>query len=55
VIRPHFWFRAAVGQDTCHVTPQIAGRAYELYEQRGHREGHADQDWLQAEREIRRN
>jgi hypothetical protein len=36
------------------VTPQIAKRAYELYEQRGRREGHAVQDWLQAEREIRK-
>ena len=35
------------------VTPQIAKRAYELYERRGRREGHAVQDWLQAEREIR--
>jgi H+-transporting ATPase len=35
------------------VTPQIARRAYELYEQRGRGDGHADQDWLQAERETR--
>ncbi|MGB9071570.1 MAG: plasma-membrane proton-efflux P-type ATPase [Terriglobales bacterium] len=35
------------------LTPQIATRAYELYEQRGRREGHAVQDWLQAERKIR--
>jgi len=33
--------------------PQIATRAYELYEQGGRHDGHADQDWLQAEREIR--
>jgi len=37
------------------VTPQIAKRAYELYERRGHREGRAVQDWLQAEREIRKD
>jgi hypothetical protein len=37
------------------VTPQIATRAYELYEQRGRREGHAVQDWLEAEREIRKD
>ncbi|MGA9033652.1 MAG: plasma-membrane proton-efflux P-type ATPase, partial [Sulfuricaulis sp.] len=37
------------------LTPQIAKRAYELYEQQGRREGHADQDWLQAEHEIRKN
>ena len=35
------------------VTPQIAKQAYELYEQQGRHDGHADQDWLQAEREIR--
>jgi H+-transporting ATPase len=34
------------------VTPQIAARAYELYERQGHREGRAVQNWLQAEREI---
>ena len=34
------------------LRPQIAKRAYELYEQRGRRKGHAVQDWLQAEREI---
>jgi H+-transporting ATPase len=31
---------------------KIATRAYELYEQRGRQEGHAAEDWLQAEREI---
>ncbi|OIR11802.1 hypothetical protein GALL_66590 [mine drainage metagenome] len=33
---------------------QIATRAYELYEHHGYSDGHADQDWLQAEREIRK-
>jgi len=37
------------------LTPQIAKRAYELYEKEGHRDGHAVQDWLQAERNIRKN
>jgi H+-transporting ATPase len=36
------------------LTPQIARRAYELCEQQGHRAGHAVQDWLQAERELRK-
>ncbi|MGB8959424.1 MAG: plasma-membrane proton-efflux P-type ATPase [Candidatus Aminicenantales bacterium] len=36
------------------LTPQIATRAYELYEQRGRRAGQADQNWLEAEREIRK-
>ncbi len=34
-------------------TPQIARRAYELYERRGRQEGRATQDWLQAEHELR--
>nr|WP_320050502.1 plasma-membrane proton-efflux P-type ATPase [uncultured Desulfuromonas sp.] len=36
-------------------TPRIASRAYELYEQQGHRGGHAVEDWLKAEREIGEN
>jgi len=36
------------------LTPQIAKRAYELYEQQGRRDGQAGQDWLEAEREIRK-
>ena len=35
------------------LTPQISARAYELYEQRGRRDGRANRDWLEAEREIR--
>jgi DUF2934 family protein len=31
---------------------RISCRAYELYVQRGCREGHAEEDWLDAEREI---
>ena len=37
------------------LTPQVAQRAYELYEQHGHRDGRAAQDWSQAEREIRKD
>jgi H+-transporting ATPase len=37
------------------LTPQIATRAYELYEQRGRRNGQAGRDWLEAEREIRKD
>jgi len=37
------------------LTPQIATRAYELYEQRGRQDGPAVQDWGQAEREIRKD
>ena len=31
---------------------QIRRRAYELYEARGREDGHAVEDWLQAEGEI---
>ena len=44
-----------LGKTGVDVTPQIAKRAYELYEQRGCRDGQADRDWLEAEREIRKN
>jgi H+-transporting ATPase len=37
-----------------NLTPQIATRAYELYEQRGCQNGRAVEDWRQAEREIRK-
>jgi H+-transporting ATPase len=37
------------------LTPQIATRAYELYQQRVQGESQADQDWHEAEREIRRD
>jgi H+-transporting ATPase len=43
-----------LGKIPVDLTAQISQRAYELYEQRGHREGHSDQDWLQAEREVRK-
>jgi len=36
------------------MTPQIAKRAYELYEQRGRQGGHAVEDWERAEREFRK-
>jgi H+-transporting ATPase len=37
------------------LTPQIAKRAYERYEQRGRHDGQAGQDWLEAEREVRKD
>jgi len=33
---------------------EIRRRAYELYEARGREEGHATEDWLQAEAELSR-
>ncbi len=41
------------GKNTSDLTPQIAARAYELYEHNGHRDGQSDENWDQAEREIR--
>ena len=32
---------------------EIATLAYDLYEQRGHREGRDQQDWFEAERVLR--
>src|ERR1035437_9305645 len=37
------------------LKPKIAKRAYELYEQRGRKNGQAVQDWEKAEREIRKD
>jgi H+-transporting ATPase len=37
------------------LTPRIATRAYEIYEERGHHDGHADQDWMEAETEINKD
>jgi plasma-membrane proton-efflux P-type ATPase len=46
---------SVVAKKPVDVTPQIARRAYELYEQRGRQHGRAVQDWGQAEREIRKH
>jgi hypothetical protein len=34
------------------VRGRVAARAYELYAERGYRQGYALEDWLEAEREI---
>ena len=44
-----------LAREPVDLTTQIARRAYELYERRGRRQGNAVLDWLQAEREIRKN
>jgi magnesium-transporting ATPase (P-type) len=46
---------SAVARAQVDLTPQITSRAYELYEQHGHQDGHATQDWAQAEQEIRKD
>jgi len=38
---------------TTDLTPQIAARAYELYERQGHHDGQSAQNWDKAEQEIR--
>jgi H+-transporting ATPase len=48
-------FDPAKARTPSDLTPQVARRAYELYEQRGRRDGQAGQDWLEAEREIRKD
>jgi H+-transporting ATPase len=43
-----------LGKKPVDLTPQIAARAYELYQQRVPGESQADQDWHEAEREIQK-
>jgi soluble P-type ATPase len=43
------------GKTATDLTPQIAARAYELYERQGHRDGQSVQNWDKAEQEIREN
>jgi H+-transporting ATPase len=43
-----------LGRKPADVKLQIAKRAYEIYGREGRPEGHAVQDWLQAEREVRK-
>ena len=35
-----------------HMEQIVRRRAYELYEQRGREDGHAQEDWLHAEAEV---
>jgi H+-transporting ATPase len=46
---------ALLAKEPVDLTPQIATRAYELYQQRVRGDSLADQDWLEAEREIRKD
>ncbi len=46
---------AVLAKEPLDLTPQVATRAYELYQQRVRGGSPADQDWLEAEREIRKN
>jgi H+-transporting ATPase len=42
----------AKAKTTSDLTPQIAARAYELYEEQGRRDGQSVQNWDKAEQEI---
>ncbi len=44
-----------LGRKPLDLRPQIASRAYEIYEERGHQAGHATQDWVQAEQEVQKD
>ncbi len=35
--------------------PEIEKRAYEIYQERGHHDGQADQDWTEAETEVQKD
>ena len=37
---------------TTHDEENVRARAYELYEVRGRIDGHAEEDWLQAEGDV---
>ncbi len=43
----------ASNHSSTDIHEQVRRRAYELYEHRGRLDGFAEQDWLQAERELR--
>jgi H+-transporting ATPase len=44
-----------LGRKPPDLTPQIAARAYALYQERVHGESLQGQDWHEAEREIRKD
>jgi hypothetical protein len=35
-----------------NIEDEIRRRAYEIYQERGYADGHANEDWIAAEREI---
>ena len=46
--------QARKGHTQVELAAEIRGRAYKLYEDRGRMDGHALEDWVQAEAEILR-
>lgn len=45
---------SAVFSDAPPTHEQIAARAYELFAKSGYQDGHSEEHWLQAERELQR-
>ena len=52
--KPPLLTKTTLAKTTRDLQPQIATRAYEIYEERGRHDGQADQDWMEAETEIRK-
>jgi H+-transporting ATPase len=46
---------ALLSKKALDLTPKIAARAYEIYEERGRHDGQADQDWREAEIETKKD
>ena len=53
--KPPLLSKKPKGPNPQDLKPQIAKRAYEIYEERGRHDGQADQDWLEAERETEKD
>jgi hypothetical protein len=51
--KPASTTRGRSGQSTNPTSAEIALRAYALYCERGYQDGHAVEDWLKAEQELR--
>ena len=44
--------KTATTEAQTDLEEQIRARAYELYEERGREDGHHEEDWIAAEREV---
>ena len=53
--KPALLSKKPKSQNPQDLSPQIAKRAYEIYEERGRHDGQADQDWLEAEHETQKD
>ena len=48
-------FEASQNDNSRNDAELVAQRAYQRYEERGREDGHDMEDWLEAERELRRS